>query len=783
MTPRIFSIRTLVQAGVALGALASAQTAIAQTAESAEASSAATSDEIVVTARRREESLKDVPIAVTAFSGAQLAAAGVQDITQVAQSVPNLTLEPTRGSNNTLSAFIRGIGQQDPVAGFEAGVGIYIDDVYLNRPQAAVLEVLDVQRIEVLRGPQGTLYGRNTIGGAIKYVTKRLSDEPELSVRLTGGNYKEADAVVSASTALAPGARVGISVARLSRGGFGDNLNLTARENYNKDIWAGRVTGEFEPSDMLSFRVTGDYLKDNSDPKQGHRLIPGVLSGAPVLANEYDTRAGLDTPNQDVEAYGGSLTAQLKLSDSFTLKNIVAYRKDKTFTPIDFDSLPAQDVDVPAIYKNHQFSEEAQILYSSEKLNGLVGFYYLNANANNIFDVILGTTGALLSLPGFTASTFGDVDTKTWSVFGDFTYDLTDRFSVSAGGRYTNDKRHSIVIRKNLIGGASPALGGAGTQLGALTSNFDGRATFKEFTPRASASFKVTPAHTVYASYSKGFKGGGFDPRGLTTAAPDTNRNGTRDAQEIYDFLSFDPETVNSYEIGWKASVLDRRLNISIAAFHSDYTDVQVPGSFGFDSNGDGINETFVGVTTNAAKANLNGLEIEALAKVARDFAGAGSALNFGMSFGYIDPQYKRYIGPTGADVSAQRVFQNTPKYTGSVSMTLSLPMTLVGPGILDISPSISYKSLTNQFEIAGALDQPSYQLVDASIGWRSDDDRWSLSVHGKNLFDVRYKTSGYVFGARNAAGAFVPSLGREGVLTAYYGAPRQVFATVGLKF
>jgi iron complex outermembrane recepter protein len=782
MTQRIFTIRTIIQAGVALGALASAQLVAAQTSETATAISTS-DDDIVVTARRREESLKDVPIAVTAFSGEQLASAGVQDITEIAQSVPNLTLEPTRGSNNTLSAFIRGIGQQDPVAGFEAGVGIYIDDVYLNRPQAAVLEVLDVQRIEVLRGPQGTLYGRNTIGGAIKYVTKRLSDDPTLSVRLTGGQYQEANAVVSASTSLTPSVRVGASVARLSRGGFGDNLNLTTRENYNKDIWAGRFTGEFDAGEMLSFRVTGDYLKDNSDPKQGHRLIPGGQSGAPVLANEYDTRSGLDTPNQDVEAYGGAVTAQLKLSDTITLKNIIAYRKDKTSTPIDFDSLPAQDVDVPAIYRNHQFSEEAQLLYSGEKLNGLVGVYYLNASANNIFDVILGTTGTLIGLPGFTASTFGDVKTKTYSIFGDFTYDLTDRFSLSAGGRYTNDKRHSVVIRKNLTGGASPALGGAGVQLGGLTSNFDGRATFKEFTPRASASFKITPDHTIYASYSRGFKGGGFDPRGLTTAAPDTNRNGVRDPQEIYDFLSFDPETVNSYEIGWKASMLDRRLNISVAAFHSDYKDVQVPGSFGFDSNNDGINDTFVGITSNAAKATLNGLEFEAQAKVARDFAGAGSAVNFGLTLGYIDPEYKQFIGATGLDVASQRVFQNTPKYTGSATLTLSLPMTLVGPGIIDISPSLSFKSLTNQFEVAGALDQPSYQLVDASIGWRSDDDRWSLSVHGKNLFDVRYKTSGYVFGARNAAGVFVPSLGREGVLTAYYGAPRQVFATLGLKF
>ena len=148
-------------------------------------------DEVVVTARRREESLKDVPLSITAFSGEQLERMGALDIIEVAKSSPNVTLEVSRGTNTTLTAFIRGVGQQDPVAGFEAGVGMYIDDVYLNRPQAAVLDIYDVERIEILRGPQGTLYGRNTIGGAIKYVTSRLSDEAETKLRLSVGSYNQ----------------------------------------------------------------------------------------------------------------------------------------------------------------------------------------------------------------------------------------------------------------------------------------------------------------------------------------------------------------------------------------------------------------------------------------------------------------------------------------------------------------------------------------------------------------------------------------------------------------
>ena len=244
-----------------------------------------TTGDIVVTARRREENLRDVPIAVTAYSGEALEAQGAMDITDSADTTPNVTLEASRGTNSTLTAFIRGVGQQDPVAGFEAGVGIYLDDVYLNRPQAALLDIYEVERIEILRGPQGTLYGRNTIGGAVKYVTKGLPDEAQFKVRATVGTYKQADLVVGAAGPLSDNVRVGATFARLSRGGFGDNLT-TGLENYNRDIWAGRVAAEIDAGENISFKVSGDYTEDKSDPRGGHRLIPGLVSGTPVLDDE-----------------------------------------------------------------------------------------------------------------------------------------------------------------------------------------------------------------------------------------------------------------------------------------------------------------------------------------------------------------------------------------------------------------------------------------------------------------------------------------------------------------
>ena len=728
---------------------------------------------IYVTARRREERLIDVPLSVTAISGETLAKQGVQDIVAVAQQVPNLTLEVSRGTNTTLTAFIRGVGQQDPVAGFEAGVGLYVDDVYLNRPQAAVLDVYDVERIEVLRGPQGTLYGRNTIGGAIKYVTADLPDEVSVKVRGTYGSYDQADLIVTASAPIGDSLKIGASGARLSRGGFGQNLTL-GTENYNKDVWAARGTIEFE-SGIVKARLSGDYVKDNSEARQGHRFIRSLVSGAPVLDDVFDTRAGLNIVEQEVEAYGGALNIAIELSDTLTFKSITGYREDQSTTPIDFDSLPAVDLDVPAIYENDQFSQELQLLYESDNLSGVLGFYYLDANAFTAFDVALFTT-----VNGLAAQTLGDVNTKTWSVFGDFTYDLTDTISVSVGGRYTNDERNSRVLRTTFVGGFSNLFGGTGVAA-AVTSNFTGNATFEDFNPRASISWQPNADHNLYFTYSQGFKGGGFDPRGQTTACRNA-RGGACTPDEVYDFMAFDPETVDSFEAGWKASLLDNRLNISIAGFLGQYKNVQIPGSVGFDANGDGVNESFIGITSNAASADVNGVEFEGNALVGKDFAGDGSRFTVNWSLGVIDAKFNTFIDNFGRDVANSRVFQNTPDITAHMGFDFGLPM---AGEIVDFIGLASLRSDASQFEVPNPfLDQDGFVLVDASIVYTSDDGHYSLGVHGKNLLDKEYIVAGYNFVAGGVGGApLVPTLGREGTLTGFYGDPRRVFVTALVNF
>ncbi|MBH5321943.1 TonB-dependent receptor [Aurantiacibacter sediminis] len=738
---------------------------------------------IFVTARRREERLIDVPVAVSSFGEEELQRRGTVDITDIAQITPNTTLEESRGTNSTLSAFIRGIGQQDPVSGFEQGVGIYLDDVYLNRPQAAVLDIYDVERIEVLRGPQGTLYGRNTIGGAVKYVTRELPDETSLRIRGTYGSFDRAEAVVTASTPITDEVRVGASVARLSRGGFGENLT-TGEDNYNKDIWAMRGTLEVGGNGApYLLRFSGDYTHDRSNARGGFRLIEGVASGAPVLDNVFDTRGGLVDPEQDVEAYGLAANIRLDLSDALTLRSITAYRTDDSASPIDFDALPAVDLDVPAIYSNEQVSQEIQLIWDDGgPFTGLLGGYYLDASADTQFDVRLFTT-----FNGFTAFTQANVDTETFAVFGDFTYDITEQLSLSLGGRYTWDERTADILRQNFLGGGSPVFGGAGIPFGLPSTDFQGSEDFNKFTPRASLSFQPTPDHTIYASYSQGFKGGGFDPRGVGVNAPAATPGAPTD-EEVADFLSFAPESVDSYEIGYKGNLLGDAVYVAFAGFYADYTDVQIPGSVA--CNVGGI-QTFCGVVTNAGSAEFMGVEFETNARLAEDLLGSGDELRFIGSLGWIDAEYTEYItniGGVPTDVSDFREVQNTPEWSGSATLGYTTP---VGNGDLYLGSTVSFRSATTQFEIANPfLDQDGYALVDASIVY-NDDRGFSIGLYGRNLTDHEYRTSGYTFIAINPTtgepiltnGEPTPNLGTEGTLTAFYGNPRQVYVTATIEF
>jgi iron complex outermembrane receptor protein len=761
--------RSIAAAIALMGSTMGSAHAQTQAAEGAVASDK--TDVVVVTARRREETLQDVPVSVTAFNADQLSKQGIPDITALALALPNTTLKSSRATNSTLTAFIRGVGQQDPLAGFEAGVGIYLDDIYLARPQGAVADIYDIERIEVLRGPQGTLYGRNTIGGAVKYVTRKLAPKTDVRLRGTIGTYGQREGVITASTPLAETLRIGGSIGKFDRDGFGTNLT-NGQPNYDKDVLAMRLSAEYNPTEKLFIRVSGDATRDDSHPRNGHRLTVGRTSGAPILENVYDTRANLNTAlghKQQVKAHGLAAIVEYTVSDTLMLKSVTASRQDTSYAPIDFDSLAVTDFHVPALYRNKQFSQEFQATYTGDKVQGVAGVYYIDANAFNIFDTIINTP---LPTGPFGTSTFtkGDIDTKAWAVFADGSYKMSDRLSVSAGGRYTVDKREAAILRQNYLGlNGSPALGNpAAVPFGAAQTDFTHGELVREdkkFTPKVGLAFKASEAHNIYASWARGFKGGGFDPR--------MNFTGTRISLATAK-AGYRPETIDTLELGLKSAYNGGRILTNIALFDSKYKDVQIPGSVAIDTNGDGIDDSFAGLVTNAGKAKIKGIELEASARLTNNFTVSGM-------YSHIDAKYTEFmisqvVGgvPRLVNVASQRYFQNTPKNSANLRANYDIPMTMMGnAGKVSLSASASYKDKVYQFETVSLLDQESYTLYDASILWTSANNKIRAGLHGKNLGNEHYKTGGYLF----------PTLGYEGTLTAFYGNPRTVSATVEYRF
>lgn len=706
--------------------------------------SAKNDNEVIVTARRREETMKDVPIAVSSFSSLKLEATGAPDLTILQQVSPNTTMQVARGTNSTLIAFIRGVGQQDPLWGFEPGVGLYVDDIYVARPQGAVLDIFDIQRIEVLRGPQGTLYGRNTIGGAVKYVTKRLGLTPTATARVNVGSYDQRDIIVSGSIPVTDTFRIGAAFADYNRDGYGTNL-YTGNEHYNKDVTAYRVSAEWAPSDNLFFRFAYDNTEDNSNAKHGHREVDGsgLATGYTVLSSVYDTMGGAGDVNK-VENSGYSLTAEWKQSDFLTLKYIGAHREGETNGNIDFDTSPAAALDVPAHYDDTQDSHEIQALFSADRWSGVLGAYYLDATAAGAFDTVIGALATTIATSGY-------VQTKSTAFYGDFSFNITDALSVSVGGRYTQDERTGHVYRQNYTGLKSPLFGNNAAVAGLLRSNYTNTRDFDEFTPRVSVSYKFDPSLTAYVAYSEGFKSGGFDMRGDAVLTP-TTVNG------------YNPEYVKSYEAGLKGYLFDGRGNFSAAIFRAEYKGQQITRQ---EPTVTGSIASFV---DNAGASTIQGFELE---------GGYNFNRNFGFTFGmgYTDAEFNEYLTKNAAgtviDTSATAVFQNTPELNGNLALNYNRP--LASGAKVTANVTASYRSEYHMFEAVNALlDQNSaYTLIDAGVSWTNANGHAKFSLTGRNLTDERYKVGGYNF----------PGATFGNSITSYYGAPKTVTATVQLKY
>ncbi|PZQ30663.1 MAG: TonB-dependent receptor, partial [Stenotrophomonas acidaminiphila] len=562
-------------------------------AASTPATNATTLDSVKVTARKREETLQDVPVAVTAFTPETLDKLNIKDLGDLDAQVPNLTVYAARGSTSTVTAYIRGVGQADPLWGVDPGVGIYLDDVYIARPQGALLDVFDVERIEVLRGPQGTLYGKNTIGGAIKYISRGLPQETTGFASVTVGNYNQLDVKAALGGEIGgkdSGLRGRVAVASMNRDGFGENT-YTGQEVSDKEINAIRAQLGAYSEDDFDVQFAFDYMDDQSGVRGAKMLAPNPLAPTyPPTDDRYDIRSGMKNIN-DTEMKGASVTVNWRPSDDWAFKYVAAKRESDTETNIDFDTTPRPLVDVRAFYSDSQVSQELQANYDGGgRARGVMGLYWFNGDAggqvlNYFWNPLLAT--------GLTNPLFGDtqgvVNTKSIALYADWTFDLTDRLKLDVGARYTDEDKHAIALNRFYTNNQYETSWGT-------AANFNKTVNFKNVSPKVSLDYQITPDIMVYGLASRGFKSGGYNIRANTTAVP---RSGE----------PFDDESVDSFEIGSKMSFLDQRLFLNLSAFHNKYEDIQLSVFTSYTlPNG---SQSFFGDFTNAGKGTVNGVEVE----------------------------------------------------------------------------------------------------------------------------------------------------------------------------
>jgi len=709
------------------------------------------SDEIVVTARKREENIQEVPVAVSVVRAETLEDSAAADISELQGYVPNLSIYPGRNQSTTLTAFMRGVGQADPLWGVDPGVGLYLDDVYVARPQGALLDVYDVGRVEVLRGPQGTLYGKNTIGGAIKYISRDITDQATGSISVTPGSYGNQDFRFLLAGALVPGKlRAKVAFASLQHDGYGDNL-LTGREVSDKDTLAYRVGLDWLPSAKVKVQLSFDATEDNAGPKGLTRLeanpfCPLFLGAAcPPNPGLFDTQSGLE-PLNSTDASGTSLRIIWDVSPHWQLKSITAYRESDTENNIDFDTTPARIADVVATYYDEQTSQEFQLIYDGGgKLNGVFGLYYFDGEAgglvkNIFFNSLFGTTE-------------GTTNIESYAVFGEASYAVSDKLTFNFGLRATEEEKQGIAFNAGYTDDTFSVVT-------IVTADYDKSKTFSSFSPKLGLDYQWSDDVMGYVTLSRGFKSGGFNVRAQSTFFPNSA-------------LPFDDEELRVAEVGVKSVVGNGSTVLNTALFYGDYNDIQVSTFTSFDSDGDGQDDAFYGDFLNAGNATLKGVEVEFDWK-------SRSADWFGLSgnLSYLDATPDEFLDENDDGFVDTRVISNAPELTGALRANLAFP---AFGGLLSASVGVAYRDdsvLTNE---GGAdprnptqpllpLIQPSFEVWDAWISWLPSNGKWRIGLVGKNLTDEEYLTNGYN----------IPVLG---VVQGSYGTPRTVTATVEYRF
>ncbi|MCP5079470.1 MAG: TonB-dependent receptor [Psychromonas sp.] len=764
-------IRNRSYLALAIAAALTTNTTLAE--ESTDASPAAKDsglERIEVTARKTAESLQSVPVAVTSIGAAELTENGISVMTEVQRFSPNTTLQTSRGTNSTLTAFIRGVGQQDPLWGYEPGVGIYIDDVYVARPQGAVLDLLDVERIEVLRGPQGTLYGKNTIGGAVKYVTKPMSGDTEFNIEGTLGSYNQKDLKVTGQIPLLDDKLfIGFGHAELNRDGFGEFLTSALdgqdRENYNKDLSASRLTLELHATEDLFMRLAWDRTNDDSNAKGGYRLLPSILTDAPVPDSVYDSYTSMPTRNT-VELEGLSFLVDWQATDALSIKYVATSREGYSETNIDFDNTSLDIFDVPAIYDDENTSHELQANYVGDSFTIVSGIYAYDGESCGHFDAVLGflgraAYGEAYGATGLTREVSGCNNSKSTAAYIQSSIDITEQLSLTVGARYTKEEKQANVINGVAFSNVYPSDGWMpGFERGdvsfpqVLGTDTDGdelldapkKKDWSRFTPRLGLEYQIDDNTMVFASYSQGFKSGTFNPR-ATLNEPAAN-----------------PEIVDSIELGIKKDWNDV-LRTNVTVFSLDHKDRQYITITPDPDDLTAINQNL----GNIKGSTVKGIEAEITWATTDN-------LRIDFSIGYLDADIE-----DDPSIATPLVgLSNTPDYTMNLAANYTMDTDM---GYFVFSGGYYYRDDYLLFEDSDSLFQEGYGTLNASVTWESVEGNWYGGLHLKNLTDEEAMVGGYNYAAKNEDGSYSPGLGGDTTLIGYFNDPRTMHLTLGYRF
>ena len=753
-------------------------------------------EDIIVTATKRSERMKDVPISMSALGAQQLEQTGVRDLKSIAEYIPNLQI--SQGNDFRSTVTIRGVGAQSRNIGFDARVGVYVDGVYMGQSPSLNQELLDLERVEVLRGPQGTLFGKNTVAGAINLVTKKPNEElsGQVSVDFGNLNYREFKGMVNIP--ISDNVFSKFTISKADRDGYIQNT-FTGSDLMQVDNIAYRAQLRIQASDQLEINASFDGLNSEALILVGEPLTDTFAFGTvPFEPGERTVYFDKD-PDDKRDVYGGHLDLNYEMDNGHTIKSITGYRDTKAVYTNQTDYSPIDIITIGFSDRYKQFSQELQFISpNDQKFTYMAGLYYYNQKADTRKDAfigedffdgyfsVFGVPGPLqetvrqtlgFGLPGQSAtSNFGQVTTKSYAAYFNGTYEVTDKFKIGFGMRYsiedkdvnwTSDGRASgtplaipdpfvnlpgtdgnpIGSILNLDSVTDVALYSPGAaaqlspfiQLNALAFNIGSTGSDplnpsplindrqdKFFAPSVNLMYAVTDDINIYAKYSSGYKSGGFNLDFINAEELAANAG-----------LEFGKETVDSFEIGFKGSFMDNRIQLNMAGFIANYDDYQVNQ---FVDLGGGRTSIRI---TNAAKVSTKGIEIEATWY-------ATEALTFTGSLGVLDAVFDEFLegGAGGTDVSGNRL-PNATTFNGSFSAQYYHELEGLDADLLlrvDLTHRSGYFTTVNNdtsapLRLGGTVPFDSIDsitMINARVGLISNEAGWEVYLWGKNLTDQR---------------------------------------------